>query len=121
MYVCLMPFERREKNLFNYLDNMEKNFFGNSLEIFPPSALTSWIRVTTTSSRLSSPGFNKEDIKINPGGRLPDHPGWSTKRRLRRKRRNTSAKSATMAPLPEALTYPASTQTRLLPTTKTAS
>ena len=64
----LMPFERREKNLFNYLDNMEKNFFGNSLGNF--SAIRTDILDKGDHYQLQAelPGFNKEDIKINLEG-----------------------------------------------------
>ena len=64
----LMPFERRERNLFNYLDNMEKNFFGNSLGNF--SAIRTDILDKGDHYQLQAelPGFNKEDIKINLEG-----------------------------------------------------
>ena len=36
----LMPFSRREDNLFNYLDNLEKNFFGDMDQNLSPVSYT---------------------------------------------------------------------------------
>ena len=45
----LMPFNRREDNLFHYLDNLEKNFWGDLVPpTYPPSAPTCWIKAISS-------------------------------------------------------------------------
>ena len=42
----LMPFNRREDNLFHYLDNLEKTFGVTLPPTYPPSAPMCWIKAT---------------------------------------------------------------------------
>lgn len=64
----LMPFGRRENSLFNYIDNMEKNFFGDfarSFSTFRTDVIDEGDRYVL---KAELPGFNKEDIKIDIEG-----------------------------------------------------
>ncbi|NLG92268.1 MAG: Hsp20/alpha crystallin family protein [Clostridiales bacterium] len=64
----LMPFGRRESSLFNYIDNMEKNFFGDfarSFSSFRTDVIDEGDRYVL---KAELPGFNKEDIKIDIEG-----------------------------------------------------
>ncbi len=61
----LMPFSRREDNLFNYLDNLEKNFFGDmdqNLSQFRTDIIDDGDHYTM---KADLPGFTKEDIHID--------------------------------------------------------
>lgn len=61
----LMPFSRREDNLFNYLDNLEKNFFGDidqNLSQFRTDIIDDGDHYTM---KADLPGFAKEDIHID--------------------------------------------------------
>ncbi len=68
MMFDLMPFGRRENNLFNYFDNMEKNFFGDLSQSF--SAFRTDVIDNGDKYLLKAelPGFKKEDIKIDIEG-----------------------------------------------------
>lgn len=60
----LMPFGRNEKNLFNYLDNMEKDFFGSVSSI---AHMRTDVLDKGDHYELHAelPGFAKEDIHIS--------------------------------------------------------
>lgn len=61
----LMPFSHREDNLFNYLDNLEKNFFGDmdqNLSQFRTDIIDDGDHYTM---KADLPGFAKEDIHID--------------------------------------------------------
>ena len=59
----MIPFERRENNLFDLFDNFERNFFGSS----SPSTFRTDIRDEGDKFVLEAelPGFKKEDIKLD--------------------------------------------------------
>ena len=59
----LMPFGRNDNNLFNYLDNVEKNFFSG----FNTSQFRTDILDKDDHYELQAelPGFQKEDIHID--------------------------------------------------------
>lgn len=64
----MMPFGRQERNLFNYLDNMEKNFFGglnDSVSQFRTDVLDKGDKYVLEAEL---PGFQKEDIHIDLSG-----------------------------------------------------
>ncbi|WP_330659686.1 Hsp20/alpha crystallin family protein [Caproiciproducens faecalis] len=68
MMFDLMPFGRRENNLFNYFDNMEKNFFGDisqGLSSFRTDVIDNGDKYLL---KAELPGFKKEDIKIDIEG-----------------------------------------------------
>ena len=58
----LMPFERRNRDLVKYLDNFDKEFFGNMLEEFKTDIEDKGDRFVLEAEL---PGFAKEDIKID--------------------------------------------------------
>ena len=58
----LMPFERRNRDLVKYLDNFDKEFFGNMLEAFKTDIEDKGDRFVLEAEL---PGFAKEDIKID--------------------------------------------------------
>ena len=61
----MIPFEYRDRNLFNAFDNFERSFFGNSSVDLP--AFRTDIRDAGDKYLLDSelPGFNKEDISLD--------------------------------------------------------
>lgn len=61
----LIPFEREQSDLFHYLDNLERNFFGGMQN--QPAAFRTDIVEQDSSYLLQAelPGFNKEDITID--------------------------------------------------------
>ena len=64
----LIPFERRQRNLANYFDQMEKNFFrdfGSSLPDFKTDILDKGDHYLL---QAELPGFAKEDIHIDLDG-----------------------------------------------------
>lgn len=64
----MMPFERQERNLFNYLDNMEKSFFGglnDNISQFRTDVLDKGDKYVLEAEL---PGFKKEDIHIDLNG-----------------------------------------------------
>ncbi len=64
----MMPFGRNERNLFNYLDNMEKSFFGglsDSMSQFRTDVLDKGDKYVLEAEL---PGFKKEDIHIDLTG-----------------------------------------------------
>ena len=58
----LMPFERRNRELVKYLDNFDKEFFGNMLETFKTDIEDKGDRFVLEAEL---PGFAKEDIQID--------------------------------------------------------
>lgn len=64
----LIPFGRREKNLYNYLDDFEKSFFsdsGNYLSAFKTDIIDKNDQYVL---QAELPGFAKEDIHIDIKG-----------------------------------------------------
>lgn len=61
----MIPFEYRDRNLFNAFDNFERSFFGNSSVDLP--AFRTDIRDAGDKYLLDAelPGFNKEDISLD--------------------------------------------------------
>ncbi|WP_312694153.1 Hsp20/alpha crystallin family protein [Caproiciproducens sp.] len=68
MMFDLMPFGRRENNLFNYFDNMEKNFFGDISQGFSTFRTDVIDNGDKYVLKAELPGFKKEDIKIDIEG-----------------------------------------------------
>ncbi len=64
----LVPFARRENTLFNYLDNMEKNFFGDMSQDFSSFRTDVIDDGSQFILKAELPGFKKEDIKIDIEG-----------------------------------------------------
>lgn len=64
----LMPIRKNENSIFSYLDDLEKNFFGDL------STEVSQFRTDVVDKgdhyelRADLPGFNKEEIKIDVNG-----------------------------------------------------
>lgn len=64
----LMPFDRGERNLFDYLNNIERNFFGDfgsSVSQFRTDILDKGDHYLL---QAELPGFSKEDIHIHLDG-----------------------------------------------------
>ena len=64
----LMPFDRSERSLFDYMNNLERNFFGNfgsSVSQFRTDILDKGDHYLL---QAELPGFNKEDIHVNLDG-----------------------------------------------------
>lgn len=61
----LMPFGRQERNLFRYLDNMEKSFFGDMGESIAQFRTDILDKGDHYLLEAELPGFTKEDIKID--------------------------------------------------------
>ncbi len=61
----LMPFRRNDNNLFNYLDNMERSFFGDSSTNLSQFRTDILDRGDHYEMQAELPGFKKEDIKID--------------------------------------------------------
>lgn len=61
----MIPFERRDDNLFDIFDNFEKKFFGSTNATLP--AFRTDIRDQGDKFLLEAelPGFNKEDIQLD--------------------------------------------------------
>lgn len=60
-----MPFGHNDKNFFNYLDNMERNFFGDITQDFSQFRTDIIDKGNAFLLQAELPGFSKEDIKIN--------------------------------------------------------
>ena len=60
----MIPFDRRDENMFDLFDNFEKKFFGNTTANLP--AFRTDIRDQGDKFLLEAelPGFNKEDISL---------------------------------------------------------
>lgn len=64
----LIPFERRTSNLFNYLDQMNRAFWGNSESSVVPCSTDIIDQGNQYLLRTDLPGCNKEDIHIDMDG-----------------------------------------------------
>ena len=64
----LIPFERRTSNLFNYLDQMIRAFWGNSESSVVPCSTDIIDQGNQYLLRTDLPGYNKEDIHIDMDG-----------------------------------------------------
>ena len=64
----LIPFERRTSNLFNYLDQMNRAFWGNSESSVVPCSTDIIDQGNQYLLRTDLPGYNKEDIHIDMDG-----------------------------------------------------
>ena len=64
----LIPFERRTSNLFNYLDQMYRAFWGNSESSVVPCSTDIIDQGNQYLLRTDLPGYNKEDIHIDMDG-----------------------------------------------------
>lgn len=64
MMFGMIPFDRRDNNLFDMFDNFERNFFGNSSAV---STFRTDIRDEGDKFIMEAelPGFQKEDIKLD--------------------------------------------------------
>ena len=64
----LIPFERRTSNLFNYLYQMNRAFWGNSESSVVPCSTDIIDQGNQYLLRTDLPGYNKEDIHIDMDG-----------------------------------------------------
>ena len=64
----LIPFERRTSKLFNYLDQMNRAFWGNSESSVVPCSTDIIDQGNQYLLRTDLPGYNKEDIHIDMDG-----------------------------------------------------
>ena len=64
----LIPFERRTSNLLNYLDQMNRAFWGNSESSVVPCSTDIIDQGNQYLLRTDLPGYNKEDIHIDMDG-----------------------------------------------------
>jgi HSP20 family protein len=64
----LVPFARRENNLFNYLDNIERNFFGDISHDFSSFRTDIIEEENQFVLKAELPGFKKEEIKVDING-----------------------------------------------------
>ena len=58
----MIPFERRDNNLFDMLDSMEHNFFGSGSNVFRTDIRDEGDKFVLEAEL---PGFRKEDIKLH--------------------------------------------------------
>ncbi|MGI6204609.1 MAG: Hsp20/alpha crystallin family protein [Anaerovoracaceae bacterium] len=61
----LMPFERSGNSIFNYLDNLEKNFFGDLSTDVSQFRTDVIERDDHFELKADLPGFKKEDISVD--------------------------------------------------------
>lgn len=61
----IMPFRHNENNLFRYLDEMERNFFNNSLDSASQFRTDIIDRGNAYALQAELPGFDKDDIHIS--------------------------------------------------------
>ena len=61
----LMPFEHRGRNLFNFFDDFEKNFFGDLSTDFAQFRTDILDKGDHYLLQAELPGFHKEDINID--------------------------------------------------------
>lgn len=64
----LVPFAHRENNLFNYLDSIEKNFFGDISQDFSSFRTDIIEEGNQFVLKAELPGFKKEEIKVDING-----------------------------------------------------
>ena len=65
----LMPFGRDDRNFFNYLDNVERNFFGNAFGEMRQFRTDIVDQGDQYLLKAELPGFDKKDINID----ISDH------------------------------------------------
>ncbi len=61
----LMPFEHSDRNLFNYLDNLERSFFTDSTSNLTQFRTDIIDKGSEFVLQADLPGFKKEEIKID--------------------------------------------------------
>lgn len=64
----LIPFEHRNNNLFNYFDQMSRNFFGEAEKEFAPCNTDIIDQGNQYLLKADLPGFSKEDVHIDIDG-----------------------------------------------------
>lgn len=64
----LIPFEHRNNNLFNYFDQMSRNFFGETEKEFAPCNTDIIDQGNQYLLKADLPGFSKEDVHIDIDG-----------------------------------------------------
>lgn len=64
----LIPFEQRSRNLFDYFDKMNRDFFGDMDKELSPCRTDILDKGDKFILKADMPGFNKEDIHINIEG-----------------------------------------------------
>ncbi len=64
----LMPFDHRQKNMFGYLDKLEKDFFGDAVGSFSQFRTDIIEKDDRYILQAELPGFTKEDIHIELEG-----------------------------------------------------
>ena len=111
----LMPFNRREDNLFHYLDNLEKNFWGDlatNVSSFRTDVLDKGDRFVLEAEL---PGFQKEDIDIHVDGNTLTISAQHKEESEEKKDGKFVRRERSTAPLPEASTFPISTRLKSTP------
>ncbi|WP_242846257.1 Hsp20/alpha crystallin family protein [Anaeromassilibacillus senegalensis] len=68
MMFDLIPFEHRNNNLFNYFDQMSRNFFGEAEKEFAPCNTDIIDQGNQYLLKADLPGFSKEDVHIDIDG-----------------------------------------------------
>ncbi|MFQ8600837.1 MAG: Hsp20 family protein, partial [Oscillospiraceae bacterium] len=64
----LMPFDHRQRNMFSYLDKLEKDFFGDAIGSFSQFRTDIIEKDDRYILQAELPGFTKEDIHIELEG-----------------------------------------------------
>ena len=64
----LMPFRKNENSIFSYLDDLEKNFFGDLSKDVSQFRTDVLDKGDHYELRADLPGFSKEEIKIDLNG-----------------------------------------------------
>ena len=113
----LMPFNRREDNLFHYLDNLEKRTFGVTL---PPTVSSFRTDVLDKGDKFvleaELPGFpKKEDIDIHVEGNTLTISAQHKEESKKRKTASLYAGKEKYGSLPEASTFPISIRLKSTP------
>ena len=65
MMFGMIPFSRRDDNMFDLFDNFEKNFFGSSNSSMPAFRTDSRDLGDKFLMEAELPGFDKEDIQLD--------------------------------------------------------
>ncbi len=64
----LIPYTKREANLFNFMDDLERNFFGNAVKGSKQFRCDISEKDGTYQLQAELPGFEKEDIHLELDG-----------------------------------------------------
>ena len=64
----LLPFDHRQRNMFSYLDKLEKDFFGDAIGSFSQFRTDIIEKDDRYILQAELPGFTKEDIHIELEG-----------------------------------------------------